>query len=110
MGKLRHRGTKRFSQGHIGRGGAHSLILRIRGLLALGFYCNCSGVTIIIIIITVFLGTNICSRPGPATSKSRILFKFHNSTVLGIIPTAQPSTAFCSESDHFVQLQVALYC
>lgn len=48
MGKLRHRGTKHFSQGHIGSGGAHSLILKIWCLSALCFYCSCSGVTIII--------------------------------------------------------------
>lgn len=59
---------------------------------------------IIIVIVMKFYGTNIYARPGQGTSKSRIPFKLHNNSVLGILPTAQRSKAFSSE---FVQFLVA---
>lgn len=64
-------------------------------------------VVVVIIIIIKFYESNIYVRPGLATSKSRIAFKFQNSSVLGIIPMAQQSTAFYCGSGHFVQLCVA---
>lgn len=67
-------------------------------------------VVVLLPLLLHFLEQKFIPDLGRPLLKSRILLKFHNSTVVGIIPTAQPSTAFCSESDHFVQLHVALYC
>lgn len=70
-------------------------------------YHHYAFIVVVVIIIITFSGTNIDGRPGLATSKPRIPLKCHNSSVLGIVPTAQSSsTAFYSESGHFAHLQL----